>query len=75
MFGKTLILRVRCAQSSSHVQVQAPGREEDRFHDVRGADGLSDLYTVNPDGTGLYKVTHAGLGADLTKWGTHPLTR
>ena len=36
---------------------------------------LSDLYTVNPDGTGLYQVTHAGLGAGLKDWGTHSLTR
>jgi Tol biopolymer transport system component len=37
--------------------------------------GQTDLYTVNADGTGLYQVTHAGLGAGLKDWGTHPLTR
>jgi Tol biopolymer transport system component len=37
--------------------------------------GQSDLYTVNADGSGLYQVTHAGLGAGLKDWGTHPLTR
>jgi len=36
--------------------------------------GRSDLYTVNADGTGLYQVTQAGLGAGLKDWGTHPLT-
>jgi WD40-like Beta Propeller Repeat len=36
--------------------------------------GQADLYTVNLDGTGFYQVTHAGLGAGLTDWGTHPLT-
>jgi Tol biopolymer transport system component len=35
--------------------------------------GQSDLYTVNPDGTGLFQVTHTGLGAGLTDWGTHHL--
>jgi WD40 repeat protein len=36
--------------------------------------GLSDLYTVNPDGTGPEQITHAGLGAGLKDWGTHPLS-
>jgi TolB protein len=35
--------------------------------------GQSDLYTVNPDGTAPYQVTHSGLGAGLKDWGTHPL--
>jgi Tol biopolymer transport system component len=37
--------------------------------------GQSDLYTVNPDGSGLFQVTHTGLGAGLTDWGTHPLNQ
>jgi Tol biopolymer transport system component len=37
--------------------------------------GQADLYTVNADGTDPYQVTHAGLGAGLKDWGTHPLTR
>jgi Tol biopolymer transport system component len=39
-----------------------------------GQTGQSDLYTVNADGTGLYQVTHTGLGAGLKDWGTHPIT-
>jgi Tol biopolymer transport system component len=35
--------------------------------------GQSDVYIVNPDGTGLYQVTRSGLGAGLKDWGTHPL--
>jgi Tol biopolymer transport system component len=35
----------------------------------------ADLYTVDPDGTGLFQVTHTGLGAGLTDWGTHPLNQ
>ena len=37
--------------------------------------GQADLYTVNANGTGVYQVTQAGLGAGLKDWGTHPLTR
>jgi Tol biopolymer transport system component len=33
-----------------------------------------DLYTVNPDGTGLFQVTHDG-DVDWPNWGTHPLAR
>ncbi len=35
--------------------------------------GQADLYTVNANGTGLYQVTHTGLGAGLKDWGTHSL--
>ena len=31
-----------------------------------------DLYTVNPDGTGLFQVTHDG-DVEFPDWGTHPL--
>ena len=30
-----------------------------------------DVYTVNPDGTGLTQVTHAGFD-EFPDWGTHP---
>jgi Tol biopolymer transport system component len=36
----------------------------------RGEGG--DLYTVNPDGTGLFQVTHDG-DVEWPNWGTHPL--
>jgi Tol biopolymer transport system component len=34
-----------------------------------------NIYTVNPDGSGLYQVTHAGLFSDgQPDWGSHPAT-
>jgi TolB protein len=34
----------------------------------------ADIYTVNPDGSGLTQVTHDGIGAADPDWGIHPVT-
>jgi Tol biopolymer transport system component len=36
---------------------------------------LKDIYTVKPDGTQLFQVTHTGRQDFAPDWGTHPLTR
>jgi Tol biopolymer transport system component len=57
-----------------HEPVWSPDGKKIAFTMFVSQTGLSDLYAVNPDGTGLYQVTHSGLGAGLKDWGTHPLT-
>jgi Tol biopolymer transport system component len=60
--------------SGCHEPVWSPDGKKIAFTMFVSQTGLSDLYTANPDGTSLYQVTHAGLGAGLKDWGTHPLT-
>ena len=83
LFDQTLDLAQKLQQipiagcgttSGCHEPVWSPDGKKIAFTMFVALTGLSDLYTVNPDGTGLYQVTHAGLGAGLKDWGTHPLT-
>jgi TolB protein len=53
--------------------VWSPDGQKIAFTEFVAETGQSDLYTVNPDGTGPYQVTHSGLGAGLKDWGTHTL--
>jgi hypothetical protein len=61
-------------RSGCHEPVWSPDGKKIAFTMFVAQTGQSDLYTVSPDGTGLYQVTHSGLGAGLKDWGTHPLT-
>jgi Tol biopolymer transport system component len=46
------------------------------FSGFVAATGQRDLYTANPDGSGLFQVTHTpDVAEDGGDWGTHPLTR
>jgi Tol biopolymer transport system component len=54
--------------------VWSPDGQRIAFTRFVAESGQGDIYTVNADGTGLYQVTHAGLGGALKDWGTHPLT-
>lgn len=36
---------------------------------------LKDIYTVNPDGSDLFQVTHTGRQDFAPDWGTHPLAQ
>jgi Tol biopolymer transport system component len=39
------------------------------------AGGERDIYTVNADGSGLFRVTNSpGIEESGVDWGTHPLT-
>ncbi len=42
--------------------------------DRTSPDDVSNIYTVNADGTGLTQVTHGG-SDNFPDWGTHPLSR
>jgi hypothetical protein len=53
--------------------VWSPDGTKIAFTMFLSATAETDLFTVNPDGTGLFQVTHSGLGAGLKDWGTHPL--
>jgi WD40 repeat protein len=53
--------------------VWSPDGKQIAFTRLDSQIGESDLYTVNANGSGLFQVTHAGHGADLVDWGTHPL--
>jgi Tol biopolymer transport system component len=61
--------------SGCHEPVWSPDGKKIAFTMFVPQTGQADLYTVNADGTDPYQVTHAGLGAGLKDWGTHPLTR
>jgi len=53
--------------------VWSPDGKKIAFTEFDPSAGQADLYTVNPDGNDPFQVTHTGLGAGLTDWGTHPL--
>jgi Tol biopolymer transport system component len=53
--------------------VWSPDGKKIAFTEFDPSTGQADLYTVNPDGRDLFQVTHTGLGAGLTDWGTHHL--
>jgi hypothetical protein len=55
--------------------VWSPDGKKIAFTEFNPATGQADLYTVNRDGHDPFQVTHTGLGAGLTDWGTHPLNR
>jgi WD40 repeat protein len=55
--------------------VWSPDGKEIAFTERDPSTGQADLYTVNRDGRDPFQVTHTGLGAGLTDWGTHPLNQ
>jgi len=55
--------------------VWSPDGKKIAFTEFDPSTGQSDLYTVDRDGNHPFQVTHTGLGAGLTDWGTHPLSQ
>ena len=56
----------------------SPDGQKIAFSLFSAATGQREIYTVNPDGTHLFQVTHGvstvpGEGAEAPNWGTHPL--
>jgi Tol biopolymer transport system component len=52
--------------------VWSPDGQKIAFTEFDPSTGQADLYAVNRDGHDPFQVTHTGLGAGLTDWGTHP---